>query len=185
MSLQTWQLDTTHSSIAFTVRHMVVAKVQGRFTRYEGRLWLHGEDLANASVEVKMEAASIDTGVEARDNHLRSPDFFDVAAAPKVIFRSKRVEARGQGRYLVVGELTLRNTTREVALDAEFLGRVTDPFGTERLAFSAHTQVNRTDFGLTWNKALETGGVLVGERIDIDLNVQAVKAATESTGKAA
>jgi polyisoprenoid-binding protein YceI len=179
MALQTWQLDTTHSSVTFTVRHMVVARVQGRFTRYEGRLWLNGEDLTHASVEVKLEAASIDTGVEARDTHLRSPDFFDVAAAPKVIFRSTQVVPAGQGHYRVVGDLTLRNTTREVVLETEFLGRVTDPFGTERLAFRARTQVNRTDFGLTWNKALETGGVLVGERIDIELDVQAVKAAAE------
>lgn len=179
MAIENWQIDTTHSSIGFTVRHMVVAKVHGRFTRYEGKLWLHGEDLTQASAEVKMEAASIDTGVEARDNHLRSPDFFDVGAFPKVIFRSKRVEAAGTGHYRVVGDLTLRDTTREVVLETEFLGKVKDPFGTERLAFSARTHVNRSDFGLAWNKALETGGVLVGERIDIELNVQAVKAATQ------
>ena len=184
MTIQTWQLDTNHSSIGFTVRHMVVAKVNGRFTRYDGKLTLIGEDLTRASVEVKIEAPSIDTGVEARDNHLRSPDFFDVAAFPKVIFRSRRVEAAGSQRYRVVGDLTLRDTTREVVLEAEFLGRVTDPFGAERLAFSARTQIDRKDFGLTWNKALETGGVLVGERIDIALDVQAVKAAP-AEGKAA
>ncbi|XXF79408.1 YceI family protein [Myxococcaceae bacterium GXIMD 01537] len=185
MSIQTWQIDTTHSSIDFMVRHMVVAKVRGHFGRYEGRLWLQGEDLTTASVEVKIDAASITTGVDARDNHLRSQDFFDVAAFPKAIFRSKRVEAAGKGRYRVVGDLTLRDKTREVELDTEFLGRVRDPFGAERLAFSAHTQVDRKEFGLTWNQALETGGMLVGERIDIELNVQVVKAAEPGSEQAA
>jgi polyisoprenoid-binding protein YceI len=128
---------------------------------------------------VKIEAASIDTQVEARDNHLRSPDFFDVAAFPRLIFRSRRVVAAGPERYRVVGDLTVRDITREVVLEAEFLGRVTDPFGAERLAFSARTSIDRKDFGLTWNKALETGGLLVGERIDIELDVQAVKAVAE------
>ncbi|HYO56456.1 YceI family protein [Archangium sp.] len=176
MAIETWQIDTTHSSIRFIVRHMVVARVHGRFARYEGRLFMNG-DLVNAQAEVKIDAASLDTQVEARDNHLRSPDFFDVAAFPRIIFRSQRVEAAGQNRYRVVGSLTLRAVTREVVLDTEFLGRVTDPFGTERLAFSARTSIDRKDFGLTWNKPLETGGVLVGERIDIELDVQTVKAA--------
>lgn len=176
MAIETWNIDPTHSSIGFTVRHMVVAKVHGRFTRYQGRLFVNG-DLAKAQVEVKIDAASIDTQVEARDNHLRSPDFFDVGAFPRVIFHSRRVVLVGGERYRVVGDLTLKDTTREVELEAEFLGRVTDPFGTERLAFSARTSIERKDFGLTWNKALETGGVLVGERIDIELDVQAVKAA--------
>ncbi len=178
MAIETWRLDTTHSTIGFTVRHMVVAKVRGRFTRYEGRLFVNG-DLTRAQAEVKIDAASIDTQVEARDNHLRSPDFFDVAAFPRLIFRSRRVEAAGQERYRVVGDLTVRDITREVVLETEFLGRVTDPFGAERLAFSARTSIDRKDFGLTWNTALETGGVLVGERIDIELDVQAVKAAAE------
>ena len=179
MAIETWRIDTTHSSIGFTVRHMVVAKVHGRFTRYEGRLFLNG-NLTKAQAEVKIEAASIDTQVEARDNHLRSQDFFDVAAFPRVIFRSKRVEEARKDRYRVVGDLTLRDVTREVELEVEFLGRVTDPFGTERLAFNARTSIDRKDFWLTWNKALETGGLLVGEHIDIEVDVQVVKAvATE------
>jgi polyisoprenoid-binding protein YceI len=176
MAIETWRLDTTHSTIGFTVRHMVVAKVRGRFNRLEGRLFVNG-DLTKAQAEVKIDAASIDTQVEARDNHLRSRDFFDVAAFPRLIFRSRRVVAAGQERYHVVGDLTVRDVTREVVLETEFLGRVTDPFGVERLAFSARTSIDRKDFGLTWNKALETGGMLVGERIDIELDVQAVKAA--------
>ncbi|MBZ4414915.1 YceI family protein [Myxococcus sp. RHSTA-1-4] len=179
MAIQTWQLDTTHSSIGFTVRHMVVAKVHGRFTRFEGKLVLDGEDLTRGSAEVKMEAASLDTGVEQRDNHLRSPDFFDVAAFPKLIFRSRKVTASGKGRYLVTGDLTIRDVTREVVLDAELLGRMKDPWGNERLAFQATTSIDRKDFGLVWNQALETGGVLVGERVDISIDVQAVAAAAE------
>ena len=178
MSIETWQLDTTHSTIGFTVRHMVVARVHGRFTRYEGRLFLNG-DLTKAQAEVKIDAASLDTQVEARDTHLRSQDFFDVAAFPRVIFRSRRVEAAGTNSYRVVGDLTVRDTTREVVLEMELLGRVKDPFGAERLAFHARTSIDRKDFGLVWNKALETGGMLVGERVDIELDVQAVKAVAE------
>jgi polyisoprenoid-binding protein YceI len=179
MATQTWQLDTTHSSIGFTVRHMVVAKVHGRFTRFEGKLVLDGEDVTRGSAEVKIEAASLDTGVEQRDNHLRSPDFFDVGAFPKVIFRSKKVAEAGKGRYQVTGDLTLRDVTREVVLDAELLGKVKDPWGNERLAFQATTSIDRKDFGLKWNQALETGGLLVGERVDISLDVQAVAVAAE------
>jgi polyisoprenoid-binding protein YceI len=126
---------------------------------------------------VKIDPASINTNVEARDNHLRSPDFFDVATFPEITFRSRKVERAGQDRYRVVGELTLRGVTREVVLDTEFLGRVKDSSGPERLAFSAHTSVERKEFGLNWNKALETGGVLVGERVEISLDVAVVAAA--------
>lgn len=179
MTRQTWQIDTTHSSIHFTVRHMVVAKVHGRFGQFSGQLTLSGEDLTTGAVEVEIDAASIHTGVEARDNHLRSPDFFDVATFSKLSFRSQRVERAGKEGYRVVGELTIHGITREVALETEFLGRVKDPFGSERVAFSASTSIDRKDFGLTWNKAVETGGVLVGERVDISLDVQAVLAAAQ------
>ncbi|HEX8703166.1 MAG TPA: YceI family protein [Myxococcaceae bacterium] len=177
MASQTWQIDTTHSSIGFTVRHMVVAKVHGKFKQFSGQLTLNGESLTAGTAEVEIDTGSIDTGVEARDNHLRSPDFFDVARFPRLRFRSQRVEQVGQDRYRVVGALTLRDVTREVVLETELLGRVTDPFGTERLAFSAHTRIDRREFGLTWNKAVEAGGVLVGDSVDISLDVQAVKAA--------
>ncbi|MFY2556555.1 YceI family protein [Corallococcus terminator] len=179
MSLKTWQLDTTHTTVGFMVRHMVVAKVHGRFTRFEGKVVVNGDDLAQGSVEVKLDASSIDTGVEQRDTHLRSPDFFDAAAFPKLIFRSKRVQDAGKGHYRVVGDLTIRDVTREVVLEAELLGRVKDPWGNERLAFQASTSIDRKDFGLSWNQALEAGGLLVGERVDITLDVQAVAVAAE------
>ncbi|MCP3102021.1 YceI family protein [Myxococcus sp. K15C18031901] len=179
MSLKTWNLDTTHSTVGFMVRHMVVAKVHGRFTKFEGKVVVNGDDLAQGSVEVKIEAGSIDTGVEQRDNHLRSPDFFDVAAFPKLIFRSKRVQDEGKGRYRVVGDLTVRDVTREVVLEAELLGKLKDPWGNDRLAFQASTHIDRKEFGLTWNQALEAGGLLVGDRVDISIDVQAVAAAAE------
>ena len=177
MTTQTWNLDTTHSSIAFTVRHMVVAKVHGRFSRFEGTLTLpESGELAGATAEVSIDAASIDTQVEARDNHLRSADFFDVERFPRITFRSRGLTQKGN-TVRIQGDLTLHGVTRPVELETEYLGRMTDPFGTERVAFSASTRIDRKDFGLTWNQALEAGGVLVGERIDITLEVQAVKAA--------
>jgi polyisoprenoid-binding protein YceI len=177
MTPQTWNLDTTHSSVAFTVRHMVVAKVHGRFSRFEGTLSLpENGELGSATAEVSIDAASIDTQVEARDNHLRSADFFDVERFPRITFRSREVVQKGK-HARIVGDLTLHGITRPVELETEFLGRMTDPFGTERVAFSASTRIDRKDFGLTWNQALEAGGVLVGDRIDITLEIQAVKAA--------
>ncbi|NTX04985.1 YceI family protein [Myxococcus sp. CA051A] len=179
MAIKTWQLDTTHTTVGFMVRHMVVAKVHGRFTRFEGKVEVNGDDLAQGSAEVKIDVSSIDTGVEQRDNHLRSPDFFDAAAFPKLIFRSKRVQDAGKGHYRVVGDLTIRDVTREVVLETELLGKVKDPWGNERLAFQASTSIDRKDFGLSWNQALEAGGLLVGERVDITLDVQAVAVAAE------
>jgi polyisoprenoid-binding protein YceI len=177
MAKQTWQIDSTHTSIGFTVRHMVIAKVHGRFTRFEGGVTL--DDGKAVSAEVRIETASIDTQVEARDNHLRSADFFDVEQYPQISFRSTRMEPVGGDRYRVVGDLTMHGVTREVAIDTEYLGRGTDPFGNERIAFSGTTSLDRKDYGLHWNAALEAGGMLVGETIEIALEVQAVKPSAE------
>jgi polyisoprenoid-binding protein YceI len=182
MTTQTWNLDTTHSSITFTVRHMVVAKVHGRFSRFEGTLRLpegepSGANLLSGAVDVSIETASIDTQVEQRDNHLRSPDFFDAERFPRITFRSTGVSRKAGEGLRVTGELTLHGVTRPVELETEFLGRMKDPFGIERVAFSASTRIDRKDFGLTWNQALEAGGVLVGDRIDIAIELQAVPAA--------
>ena len=172
--MQTWKIDPTHTTIEFTVRHMVVAKVRGRFKAFEGAIELDGERPARA--EVRIETASIDTQVESRDAHLRSADFFDAETYPAITFTSRSFESKGKDRYSVVGDLNLHGVTREVEIEAEFLGRMVDPFGTERIAFSGSTRLDRKDFGLNWNKAIESGGVLVGDRIDIQLEVQAVKA---------
>lgn len=175
-----WNFDPTHSAISFTVRHMVFAKVRGRFASWSGDLKLDTNDLSQSQVSVEIEAASIDTGVADRDTHLRSADFFDVERFPKLSFRSTRIESLGGNRYRIHGELTIRDVTREVALETEYAGTGKDPWGNERAAFTASTSVNRKDFGLAWNQVLETGGVLVGDKVDIELDVQAVNAAASA-----
>jgi polyisoprenoid-binding protein YceI len=172
-----WNLDAAHSSINFSIRHMVVSKVRGHFGKFAGTVDLDEGDLTRSSVEATIDAASIDTGTPQRDTHLRSPDFFDLEKYPELRFRSTRVEKVGDDRYRVVGELTIRDVTREVALDVEYAGRGTDPWGNQRIAFAAKTAIDRKDFGLKWNQALEAGGVLVGDRVEIELDVQVVKAA--------
>jgi polyisoprenoid-binding protein YceI len=174
-----WNIDTTHSGINFSIRHMVVSKVRGRFTKYSGVLKLDENDLTQSVVEASIDAASIDTGTAQRDDHLRSADFFDVEKYPELRFRSTRLQRVAEDRYQVTGELTIRDTTREVTLDVEYGGRAKDPWGNDRVGFIARTSLDRKDFGLKWNQALEAGGVLVGDRVEIELEVQAVKAAAQ------
>lgn len=178
MKLSTWNIDATHSGIHFSVRHMVFAKVRGRFAQFGGQVRLDPAHLDQASVEVEIDGASVDTGVTDRDNHLRSGDFFDVERFPKLLFRSTRVEHVKGDRYRVIGDLTIRDVTREVTLDVEYNGVAKDPWGNQRAAFTATTSLQRTDYGLHWNQVLEAGGVLVGERVDIELEVQAVEDAS-------
>jgi len=181
METYTWALDTAHSSIAFSVRHMVVAKVRGRFATWSGSLDLDPADLTRSQVTVEIDAGSIDTGNAQRDGHLKSADFFDVERFPSVRFASRRVEDAGSGELRVVGDLTLHGVTREVALRVERGGQAKDPWGNQRLGFSATTSILRSDFGLTYNQALETGGVLVGDKIDIEIDVQAVASAVRKS----
>jgi len=176
MTTNNWNIDAAHAGISFSIRHMVVSKVRGRFAKYAGAVHIDDGDLTRSRVEATIEASSIDTGTPQRDAHLRSPDFFDVEKFPELRFRSTRIEKIEDARYLVVGELTIRDVTREVSLDAEYGGRVKDPWGNERIGFVAKAALDRKDFGLGWNQLLETGGVLVGDRVDIELEVQAVKA---------
>ncbi len=171
------KLDTTHSAISFSVRHMVFAKVRGRFDTWSGTVQLDPKDLTRGSVEVEIDAASIDTGVADRDNHLRSADFLDVERFPKIRFKSTKVEKVQGEKYRLHGELTIRDTTRAVTLDVEYTGQGKDPWGNTRAGFTASTSVNRTEYGLTWNQVLEAGGVLVGERIEIEIEVQVVQTA--------
>lgn len=177
METKTWNIDTAHSGINFSVRHMVFAKVRGRFSAWNGKVNLDPQDLTRSSVEVEIDGASIDTGVADRDNHLRSQDFLDVERFPKLRFTSTKVEKAGGDRYRIHGALTIRDMTREVVLDAEYGGQAKDPWGNQRIAFTATTSLDRGEFGLQWNQVLEAGGVLVGERIDIEIEVQAVEAA--------
>ncbi len=175
MAKSTWQIDPAHTGVEFAVRHMMISTVKGRFGDVSGTIVLDEDDIAGSSVEVEIGVASIDTRQEQRDDHLRSADFFDVENHPKITFRSRRVEPQGDGKFRVIGDLTIRGVTKEVVLEATDEGRGKDPWGNEKSAFSAQTVIDRRDFGLTWNAALETGGVLVGNEVKISLEVQAAK----------
>jgi polyisoprenoid-binding protein YceI len=177
MNTNSWNIDATHSGINFSIRHMVVSKVRGRFTRYSGTVGLDDGDLTRSVVDVTIDASSVDTGTPQRDTHLRSADFFDADKYPELRFQSRRIEKIEASRYRVVGDLTIRDVTREVSLDVEYGGRARDPWGNERIGFIATTSLDRKDFGLQWNQVLEAGGVLVGDRVDVELEVQAVRAA--------
>jgi polyisoprenoid-binding protein YceI len=176
METKIWTIDAAHSGINFSIRHMVIAKVRGRFGSFGGTARLEPEDLTRSSVEVTIDAASIDTGVADRDAHLRSADFLDVARFPKLAFKSTKVERTSGDRYRVHGALTIRDVTREVVLDVVDAGRTKDPWGNQRAAFSATASLDRGDFGLKWNQALEAGGLLVGERVDVEIELEAVEA---------
>ena len=180
-----WSFDLVHSSVNFTVRHMVVSKVRGRFTKWDGALVMDEQKPANGRVEVVIDAGSIDTGVEQRDGHLKSPDFFDVASFPTITFKSAKVETAGAGVLKVTGELTMHGVTRPVVLDVEYAGSAKDPWGGVRAGFSARTSLDRKDFGLTYNQLLETGGVVVGETVEISIEAEMVKQAPASVPAAA
>lgn len=175
MTTERWQIDSSHSGIQFTVRHMVIAKVRGQFTRWTGSLETPGRDFARASLNVVIDASSIDTGVADRDAHLRSADFFDVERYPEITFSSTGITQGAADRLRVTGTLTIKGVTRDAVLDVEVLGQAKDPWGNERAAFSATAAIDRREFGLTWNQVLETGGVVVGERIDIAIEIEAVR----------
>jgi polyisoprenoid-binding protein YceI len=175
MSTERWEIDSSHSSLHFSVRHLVIAKVRGAFARWSGAVEVPDGDFSKATVAVTIDASSIETGVADRDGHLKSPDFFDVAQHPELRFVGKRVQPRSGDEIDVIGDLTIRGITREVVLRVEQHGQAKDPWGNVRAAFSAKTTIDRKDFGLTWNQALETGGVLVGDKVEIEAEIQAVK----------
>ena len=170
-----WTIDPAHTEVGFSVKHLMISTVRGRFGDVRGTIRLDGDDLTRASVEAEIATASIDTRQEQRDAHLRSADFFEVEKYPTINFRSTRIERVADDRYRVVGQLTIRGVTREVSLDVTNEGRGRDPWGGERLGFSATATIDRRDFGLTWNQALETGGVLVSNEIRVSIDVEAVK----------
>ena len=172
-----WQIDSSHSGIHFSVRHMVVAKVRGQFERWTGTVFAQNGELDKATVEVTIDASSIQTGVADRDAHLKSADFFDVASYPEITFKGREIKPVSNGRFVLVGDLTIRGTTREIELQVSDAGQVKDPWGNVRAGFSARGSLDRKDYGLTWNQALETGGLVVGDRIEIEIEVEAVKQA--------
>jgi polyisoprenoid-binding protein YceI len=169
----TWTIDSSHSSVEFVARHLMVTKVRGAFGAIEGTITI-ADDPFQSSVQAKVDAASVTSGDAKRDEHLRSADFFDVQQYPTIEFASKRVEARGNG-YVLVGDLSVHGVTREVSWDLEYDGTVQDPWGGTRAGFSASTEVNRKDWGLTWNVALEAGGLLVSDKVRLNVEVQAIK----------
>ncbi len=170
----TWKIDPTHSAIHFTVRHMVFAKVRGTFGVWQAELSLDSDDLSRSELAVEIDAKSIDTGVADRDTHLRSGDFLDVETHPKLTFKATRIEKSSDTELKLTGDLTIHGKTRPVALEVERLGEGTDPWGNRRIGFSARGSINRKDFGLEWNQVLEAGGVLVGDKVEIEIDVEAV-----------
>lgn len=167
----TWAIDSAHSSVEVVARHLVVSRVRGRFPSFSGTVTI-GEDVTDSAINVSIDTASIDTGVEDRDQHLRSADFLDVKSHPAITFQSTQVQHVDGKRWQVPGELTIRGESRPVTLDVEFLGTQTDPWGNDKAAFEARATVARDDFGMTWNQALEAGGVLVGKELTVELLVQ-------------
>ncbi len=171
-----WTIDTSHSSIGFTVRHMVFAKVRGTFASWQGTMKVDEDDPKNVHLEIRIATAGIDTHDEKRDAHLRSADFFDAENYPEITFVSAWTQGTGENTFRLAGSLTMRGVTHEVVLNAEFLGAAKDPWGQERVAYAAKAALDRTKWGLVWNAPLEAGGFLVGETIDLEFDVQAVRA---------
>ncbi len=171
----TWTIDPTHSIAEFAVKHLVVTTVKGRFRDLEGTIEIDEAQPENSSVEAKIAVASVDTNVEDRDKHLRSDDFFNAEQFPYLTFRSTRIERLGEERFKLIGELTIRDVTKEVDLDGEYEGQIADPWGNQRAAFTATTQISRKEFGIRWNQALETGGAVVGDNVKITLHLEAVR----------
>jgi polyisoprenoid-binding protein YceI len=169
-----WSVDPVHSTIYFSIRHLVIARIHGRFGRWSATLALDEANLERSSIAVEIEAASLDSGNAQRDETLCSPAFFDAAAWPRIGFRSRRIEPSGGICYRVIGELTIRNVTKEVVLDAELGGFVVDLRGMRRAGFSAKTSLLRSEFGMVWNQALETGGVAIADRVDVGIELEAV-----------
>jgi len=172
----TWNIDPDHSNLGFKIKHLMMSNVKGNFEKYSGTVEINDKDITKSTVEVSIDTNSINTNVRKRDDHLRSADFFDVTKYPTITFVSKKVTEAGQGKLKVVGDFTLHGVTKEVVLDLEGpTAESKDPWGNARKGATATTRINRKDYGLTWNQALETGGVLVGDEVDITLEVEMIK----------
>jgi polyisoprenoid-binding protein YceI len=168
-----WNIDTVHSHVGFSVKHMMVATVRGQFKSYRATLRLDPKDFTRSRFEGEIDVASIDTGNVDRDNHLRTNDFFDAANHPKITFKSTRIEPKGDGEYAVSGDLTIRGVTRPVTLDVEFHGTSKNPYGKTVAGLSARGAINRKDFGVSFNAVLETGGVAVADKVKLEVDVEA------------
>ena len=185
MALAKWDFDHAHSSIDFSVRHMLVSKVSGRFTKWSGDIQLDEQDPTKSHVSVKIDVASVNTHEPQRDAHLRAPDFFDAASHPSIEFRSKRITKKGDDRFELVGDLTIRGTTREIALDVERGGLVAkDPWGKRRVGFTATGSVERKEFGMSFNQVLDQGGLALGEKVSIAIEVELTAAVDVTVARA-
>ncbi|MFE0243763.1 YceI family protein [[Kitasatospora] papulosa] len=176
----TYTIDPAHSSIGFTVRHAMVTNVRGSFGEHEGTLVLDGSAPSNSSASIDVKIASVDTGIADRDGHLVSGDFFDAEKFPLMSFRSTQAEQLGGDTYRVTGDLTIKDVTRPLSIDLEFNGSATDVYGNERVGFEGSTDILRSEWGLTWNAALETGGVMVSDKVKLNFDISAIKAAPQA-----
>ena len=176
-AVSTWSIDKTHSNVDFQVKHLMISTVRGHFRDFDGTLTIDEEQPENSSVSVAIDIASVDTNEPNRDAHLRSNDFFNAERYPKMTFVSRRLERDGDRRFSLTGDLTIRDVTREVVLEGEYEGRVVDPWGNERAAFNARTEIERDDFDVRWNQTLDAGGFVLGNKVKISLYVEAVKRA--------
>ncbi len=172
----TFALDRSHTQVGFVARHLMVSKVRGRFTDFEGTIVV-ADDPSASSVEVTIQAASVNTNDENRDNHVRNNDFLSVEEFPTLSFRSTKVELKSRGDWKVYGDLTVRGVTRPVVLDVEFEGVIQDPWGNQRLGFTASGEIDRNDFGVSFNAALETGGFVVSPKVKLEIEAEAVRQA--------
>jgi len=171
-----WEIDVAHSSVGFSVRHMVVTKTHGKFNEFTGYIDFDGKNVEKGLVEITAQIASIDTDNKKRDDHLRSPDFFDVEKFPVMTFKSKKVIKRSGSEFKLMGDLTIKDVTKEVTFDCEFNGVINDPMGNTRAGFSAVAKINRQDFNVKWSKSLDAGGLVVGDEVKIAIEIEAVKA---------
>jgi polyisoprenoid-binding protein YceI len=171
---ETYRVDPAHSMVTFTVRHMVIAKVTGRFTDFSGTIYFDEKDISRSWAKGSIKVASIDTDNEKRDDHLRSADFFDAAKYPEITFATKKIVKKGED-LVAVGDLTIKGVTKEVEIPFKVLGVITDPMGNKRLGLEASLTINRQDFGVNWNRTLDSGGVVVSNTVHIQLNVEAIQ----------
>lgn len=170
-----YTIDPSHSSIGFQVRHAMVTNVRGAFSKHEGTLSLDGSKPENSTASIDVEIESIDTGAPDRDGHLRSADFFDAETFPRMTFRSTSAEQVGGDEYRITGDLTIKDVTKPLTIDLEFNGKATDPYGNERVGFEGSATISRSDWGLSWNAALETGGVVVSDKVKLLFDISAIK----------
>jgi len=175
-----WKIDDSSSVIGFAVKHLMVSTVHGRFQKVNGMIEWDEENPANSCIEASVESSSLHTGDKSRDKHLRSTDFFDVQNYDTLTFKSNRIKEVGKNKYKLIGDLTIRNVAREVAFEVEYAGRASGSFAGNKSAFRANAIINRKDFGLGWNAAMEAGGMLVGDKVKIELQIMAVKEVAET-----